>query len=422
MVNNDLVFANETIKTPPPPLVGEPWKIMIIDDEPSVHEITARVLEGFTFEERGLLILNACSGRGAISLLDEHPDTALLLVDVVMETENAGLDLVRHVRDTLKNHHIQITIRTGQPGKAPEALVVSEYQIDTYTAKTEMTAGKLISLVTIALRSFKLSKALEVELERRKKAEKNLRQLNQDLEEQVEKRTGELAASNHNLKIMAEKAEAANLAKSRFLANISHEIRTPMNGIMGMAGILLQDDLTETQRESARIITNSAETLLSMINDILDLSRIEAGRLSLGNQRFSPARVLEDIRSLLKTKADKKGLNFRVKTVGTMPAFLKGDPARVRQILFNLLDNAIKFTSHGSVSLTASVAECRDRTTVVYYEIRDTGPGIPNSFQQELFDNFSQADALHDPDLWRGRTWPCHLKKTCKDDEGKYRS
>ncbi len=366
---------------------------MIIDDEPSVHDITARVLEGFTFDSRGLLILNATSGREAITLLDAHPDTALLVVDVVMETENAGLDLVNHVRNTLKNHHIQITIRTGQPGKAPESWVVSGYQIDTYTAKTDMTAARLTALVTIALRSFKLSKTLELELERRKRAEQSLRHLNQELEKRVDQRTRELTTSNRNLKIMAEKAEAATLAKSRFLANISHEIRTPMNGIMGMVGILLQDNLTPAQQEYARIISNSADALLCLVNDILDLTMIETGQLTLEHQQFSPSRTLEGIRSLLEPSAVKKGLTLMVSTCETVPAFLVGDLGRVRQVLVNLVENAIKFTPRGRVSLTASLAECRDKTTVVCFEIRDTGPGIPSSFQAELFDIFSQADA-----------------------------
>ncbi|MBI9088113.1 MAG: response regulator [Desulfobacterium sp.] len=392
MGNSDLVFAKEDVNGSAQDLSADPWKIMIIDDEPDVHDITTTVLSDFTFDNRGIAFLNAYSSSQAVDLLEKNPDTALLMVDVVMETESAGLDLVHHVRETMENNLVQIAIRTGQPGQAPESDVVSRYQIDTYNAKTEMTAQKLISLVTIALRTYRLSNALDLELAKRRTAESQLQRLNQDLEKRVEERTLALEESNRRIRIMAQKAEQANLAKSEFLANMSHEIRTPMNGIMGMAAILLQEDITPLQKEYTEVISSSADALLAIINDILDVSKIEAGEMRLEMRRFSPSQTLKSIKALLKIKADEKGLNLTTQISKDVPAYLVGDEGRIRQILINLAGNAVKFTTQGSVSIKAAIRERRKSTTVMSYEIKDTGPGIPEEFQENLFDKFSQAD------------------------------
>jgi len=392
MGKSDIIFAEEDLAVRSKDLSLNPWKIMIIDDDPFVHDITTRVLENFIFDNRGLVFLNAYSSRQALELLGKNQDTALLLVDVVMETDNAGLDLVHHVRTIMNNHLIQIAIRTGQPGQAPESQVVSHYQVDTYNSKTEMTAQKLISLVTISLRTYRLSKSLDRELEKRKKAEINLQLLNLELEKRVEKRTQELEESNKKLISMAQKAQKATQAKSEFLANMSHEIRTPMNAIVGMAAMLLDEHLSPTQQQYTEIISSSAEALLSIINDILDFSKIEAGELKLENQPFSPAQTLESIKALMKVKTDKKGLILTTHICNDIPQLLMGDEGKIRQILINLTDNAIKFTKKGQVTITLSMENCSKTTTVIIYAIRDTGPGIPEEFMEKLFDKFSQAD------------------------------
>jgi len=392
MAKSDITFARENARGSGTDAPASPWKIMIIDDEDAVHTITMTVLNDFTFDNRKLAFLNAFSCRQAVDLFKDNPDTALLLVDVVMETENAGLDLVRHVREELNDNLVQIAIRTGQPGQAPEASVVSRYQIDTYNSKTEMTAQKLISLVTTSLRAYKLSRTLEQELEKRISAETKLLQLNEDLEKRVQKRTAQLEESNREISIMAQKAEKANQAKSDFLANMSHEIRTPMNGIIGMARMLLEENLTPVQQEYTEIINMSAESLLTIINDVLDFSKIEAGELKIEKRAFSPAITLQTVTALLKPKADEKGISLTVQLDPDLPEVVTGDQGRIRQVLINLAGNAVKFTEKGYVNLSVSLKEISGSRATLIYEIKDTGPGIPESFKTRLFDKFSQAD------------------------------
>jgi signal transduction histidine kinase len=355
------------------------WKIMVIDDEKSVHDITSLSLREFTYEGRGIRFINAYSAREAKDCLEENPDTALMLVDVVMESEDAGLKLVQYVRESMGNELVQVAIRTGQPGFAPEDQVISKYQINSYFSKTEVTSRKLVSLVTTSLRTYQLALALNHELGLRKKAEKKLQRLNRDLEKKIELRTRELSR--------------ANQMKSQFLANMSHEIRTPMNGIMTMAGLLMDEDLTERQQELAAIIHSSSGTLLTLINDILDLSKIEAGRLRFETRPFSLDRLIRDSLAMFKIRADEKGLDLASEIDPALPKVLAGDEVRVKQILMNLVGNAVKFTDLGSIQVRVFLEEDLGNCVKLGLLVCDSGPGIDEGFRDKLFDKFSQQDA-----------------------------
>ncbi|HKC75046.1 MAG TPA: response regulator, partial [Chloroflexota bacterium] len=216
--------------------------------------------------------------------------------------------------------------------------------------------------------------AVATDITERKQAEQALEQSNQDLE----RSNAELARTSR--------------VKSEFLATMSHEIRTPMNGVIGMTGLLLDTNLTPEQREYAETVRASGEALLTIINDILDFSKIEAGRLDLEVGDVDVQQTVEDVLDLLAPQARAKGLELAVLVAEDVPPVLDGDSGRLRQILVNLVGNAVKFTPTGEVVVRASVDEAAHGAVVVRFTVADTGVGIAPEARAQLFEPFTQAD------------------------------
>ncbi|MDJ1182428.1 DAHL domain-containing protein [Roseofilum casamattae] len=228
----------------------------------------------------------------------------------------------------------------------------------------------------------------------RKKAELELQELNHNLEEKVKKRTAQLAESIETAEKARHKAEAANRAKSVFLSNMSHELRTPLNAILGFTQVMERDrNLQGKHREHLKIVSRSGEHLLELINDVLEMSKIEAGRTILNVESFDLYYLLDSLFKLLQLQAEKKGLSFQVERSPDVPQYIKGDRGKLRQILINLLGNGIKFTEEGQVQLSVTSHQSSTQNQQqIAFAVRDTGPGIVAEELENLFQPFVQTE------------------------------
>ncbi len=288
-----------------------------------------------------------------------------------------------HTVSVEKNYSIRVEKRSrDELGMLIEAFNEMLTQIQDRDGALQKAHGELETRVV------ERTNELHLEIIERKRAEEELHRAMEEL-----KQTNvQLIASVKRADEMAIEAQAANIAKGQFLANMSHEIRTPMNGIIGMTGLLMATDLSPEQRRYAETIRISGEALLNVINDILDFSKIDADKLVLEELDFDLRATLEDVTDLLAVSAREKQLEFICRIDPEVHTFVQGDPGRLRQILINLGNNAVKFTSKGEITVEVKVDSEPDDKIKVLFEVRDTGIGIPRDRIGLLFNAFQQVD------------------------------
>jgi PAS domain S-box-containing protein len=309
--------------------------------------------------------------------LFEHANDGILLVDPATrgfldanEIASARLGLTRH-------QLLELTVDDLVPGEAVEGL-------DELTAEI-LDSGRLVFEQTHLRKD---GSALPVEVSARV-IEYGRRKVILSFARDITERK----RADDELRLAKEQAEAANRSKSEFLANMSHEIRTPMNGVLGMTGLLLSTDLKEEQRNFAETARDSAHALLTLLNDILDLSKLDSGKVELEDTDFNFGQTVDQVIALLGAEARDKGIEIATEISPDIPQWLRADSGRLRQILFNLVGNAIKFTEEGSVRIAASHRMIGDQAIELRCEVADTGAGIATDAQPRLFARFSQADS-----------------------------
>jgi len=338
--------------------------LLVVDDDEAVLQVTRLVLSRFRYKSRSLEILEASSAAQAKATLALRPDIAVILLDVVMESDDAGLRLVEHIRHELNNHHVRILLRTGQAGYAPERQVVQDYDINDYLVKSDATQSRLFLSLTAAIRSFSDILRAE-ELARR------------------------IAEAEHQRQL----ADRASLAKTDFLAHMSHEIRTPLNGIAGIVELLDDTGLSSEQAELLRDLRYVSSALLGIVNDVLDVAKIEAGKLELNVHDFHLPQLLEKVAAIFVVGMQQKAIRFQVEQGNDLPQWVRGDAQRIQQILINYLSNAYKFTPQGGrITLRVSCVVTADGYELIA-EVDDNGKGIRAERLADIFNAYEQESA-----------------------------
>ena len=353
MVDDEyLVLTEDEPEAPDSAEALAPWLLLVVDDVPDVIDVTRRVLDGCDFQGRRIELLSAGSAAAARRVLRAHPEVAVALIDVVMETDDAGLRLVTAIRDDMGMRAIRIILRTGQPGFAPERTVISQYDINDYRLKSELTAHSLYTAVVAALRGY-------AEIDARLKAEQEVL----------------LAARS----------------KAQFLANLSHELRTPLNAIIGFSEVIAQEagDGAAGHQEFAVAIRDNGQLLLTVLNALLEMAGIDAGRHELRQREIRVDDMLALALAAMADRAAAAGVTIAGRRSPEVPTVF-GDSAALGQILDNLLANAVKFSRRGGV-VELSVSLGADGRPVI--AVADRGIGIPAERLRDLFQPFTQLDA-----------------------------
>ncbi len=352
---------------------AEKINILLVDDDPGDCRLVKLALAKsrqpmeFAVETAGTL-------AEALRRLDSR-NFDMVLLDLLLP-DSQGLKTVDEVCRLYPQIPVVVLTILADENMGVEAIKVGASD---YLVKTEYSHELLLRTIRYSLERKRAQEDLRQAKEQAEQARSEVEQINKDLEASIER-----------AKLLAHEAMAADRAKSEFLANMSHELRTPLNGILGFSELLAQEELTAQQKEWLNTINKSGQDLLALIADILDFSKIEAGKLDIEIIACSLEEILAGVDSLLRPQATKKGLEFEILPGSDLPKTIRTDPARLRQCLINLVNNAIKFTDQGHVCVRVSVEN--GASPFIRFDVADTGIGIGADEQKLIFDSFSQAD------------------------------
>lgn len=376
---------------------GISFPVLIVEDDP----VSAQILENILIKA-GYETLSVKNGRQALEAFQQS-FFPIVLTDWMMP-EMDGPELCQRIRKSVIEGYVFIVLLTARSSKA-DMVVGLETGADDYLIKP-VDPVELMARLNTAARILQLEKSLvesnkhlQQEIEKRRAAEQALKESNDRLEETVLERTAQLVKTNKELVLaverankMTQKAEIASEAKNEFLANMSHEIRTPLYGVIGMVEVAKENQTNGEQKAILDTIDSEANALLLIVNEVLDFAKIEAGKFELDEIPFDLIYLVKSISDSFELRAQKKGLAFSCFLSPDVPFQLIGDPGRLRQILNNLMNNALKFTHQGEIHLRVEISEDFGGRGSIRFSVKDTGIGVPKDRQTAIFESFVQAD------------------------------
>ncbi|GAB6053161.1 hypothetical protein JCM17960_19810 [Magnetospira thiophila] len=350
-------------------------RVLVIEDNPGDAILVREYLSDVALT-RYETVIEASLEAGMKRAEEETFDAVLLDLSL---PDSVGAKTVAWARAQLP--HVPLIVLTGTDDEETAMLVLREGAQD-YLVKDDVAPSILDRTIRYAIERARTERTMTQYISELENSRRSLQQQ----AERLEKLTLEYASEK-------EKAEAADRSKSEFLATMSHEIRTPLTGVLGMTDLLLGMELSSQARDYVGMIRESGEMLLRILNDVLDMSRLQAGRLELDQIDFNLHSLVRDLYSLMWPKAQEKELDFQLHLVEGLPEGVNADPVRIRQILFNLTGNALKFTPAGQVRIAVSHSPDSEGGVLLLFEVSDSGIGIPEDLHSHLFQRFSQADA-----------------------------
>jgi len=347
------------------------WKMLVVDDDEIVHQMTRFVLEDYTYQGQSLEIVSTYSAEQTREELPKHPDAAIMLLDVVMETPDAGLKLVEYIRETLNNRFISIILRTGQPGQAIEAEVIHKYAINDYKEKTELTSQKLYTSITSGLRAYE--NLIEVE------------SLRQHLEEKVAERTQELQHRNMEL-------HSLNQLKSEFLHLATQGLKDPLSNIQGLSYQIKtgfdrynKDKIVQFASE----IETSSVRMYTLVKRLLDVEMLEKGEYQVNTEPFELRETVEQLAAAYQDRASIKHIEL-VADLPEMAYTIQFDKHILLSVLDNLLSNAVKFSYRYKKIIFRVEPPIANTQDFLRCQIIDEGPGLSVDEQAQLYNKFSR--------------------------------